>query len=79
MAKPLARIELGPSSSKKDLAVFLRTARHEAKRTQLEVSVKMAIPSTAVARLESATLEPKVLTMSKFARSLGRRLVITIE
>jgi transcriptional regulator with XRE-family HTH domain len=79
MAKPLARIELGPAASVKDLSVFLRSARHAGKRTQLEVSTKMQIPPTAVARIESGTLEPKVLTMNRFARALGRRLVITIE
>jgi len=38
----------------------------------------MEIPPTAVARLESGTLEPKLLTMSRFARSLGKKLVVVI-
>jgi len=79
MTKPLARIEIGPALKEKELATFLRGARHAAEKTQLEVSKKMQIPATAVARLESGMFEPKVITMSNFARSLGRRLVITIE
>ncbi len=78
MSTPIARIDLTPTSTAKDLATFLRTARHRAKCTQLDVSKKMEIPPTAVARLESGTLEPKLLTMSRFARSLGKKLVVVI-
>jgi ribosome-binding protein aMBF1 (putative translation factor) len=79
MGRHLARIELTAGTTAKDLATFLRTARHAGKKTQLDVSNKMAIPPTAVARIESGALEPKTLTMNRFARALGRRLVLTIE
>jgi ribosome-binding protein aMBF1 (putative translation factor) len=78
MSTPIARIDLTEKTTTKDLSNFLREARHRTKHTQLDVSKKMEIPPTAVARLESGTLEPKLLTMSRFARSLGKKLVVVI-
>lgn len=78
MSTPIARIDVSEKTTPKDLASFIRDARRRAKKTQMQVSEKMGIAPTAVARLESGAFEPKVLTMSRFARSIGKKLVVVI-
>ncbi len=76
--REVERIERDEAS----LLDLLLKARHEAGLTQAQVAERMGTQATAVARLERALAtgkhSPSLLTIRKYAKACGRRLVLDV-
>ena len=68
------------SSACKRLAMLLRTARHERDMSQNELAERLGVHHKTVQSYETWSYRRhSVLRAERIARSLGKRLVVTLE
>ena len=60
------------------IGVVLKMAREEAGLTQQQVAVKLRTKKTAISRIENHAEDIKLSTIERFARAVGRELIIKV-
>jgi transcriptional regulator with XRE-family HTH domain len=73
------RLRVEPKMSPKFIGAFLKRARQNAGKTQLEVAESMGVMVQQVGRFESGKVEPMLSTIAGFAKALGGTLELEIK
>lgn len=61
------------------IGVMLKEARESSGLTQEEVARKIATTKSVVSRIENHAKDIRLSTLEKFAKALGKRLIVLIE
>lgn len=73
------RLRVEPKMSPKCIGAFLKMARQNAGKIQLEVADAMGVMVQQVGRFESGKVEPMLSTIAGFAKALGGTLELEIK
>ena len=72
---PLFRAKYEVAGKRIEAAYAILEMRHKAKLTQTQLAKKMKVKQSLIARLESGTQNPTLLTLHSLAEACGKNLV----
>lgn len=78
MSDPAFRDEYEKASTELALVEALINARKAARLSQSQLADRIGTTQSAIARLESGSVEPKLETLRKYAEATGTRLLVEL-